>query len=224
MPQANDSVLVTPGAGATIATHLQAAKEHEVVMLAEDDGHLLGTKETYVWNLPPVVAGANKVFCDIFNATGSGRTLILRALYLVPQLDTAVTGVLSRRLHLTRTTAVGTGGTAATANGTSLTANTITSLHAVGATVPAQVTARAAPTGGATAGAWILETNDYPEEGPPSGAVGVTMDKLNLLDALALFNGACRGIVVSENSGLRIVQGAVASVGNVGFRFIFTLH
>ena len=40
MAQANDSVLVTPGSGATIASHLINGKEYQVVMVAEADGHL----------------------------------------------------------------------------------------------------------------------------------------------------------------------------------------
>lgn len=40
MALANDSVTVTPGAGATIATQLASGKEHQVVCLADQSGNL----------------------------------------------------------------------------------------------------------------------------------------------------------------------------------------
>ena len=46
MSQANDSVLVTPGAGATVATHLVSAKEYQVVMVADESGHIQQTLPT----------------------------------------------------------------------------------------------------------------------------------------------------------------------------------
>lgn len=43
MAQANDSILVTPGSGATVATHNPGdSKEYQVVMLAGDKGHIHG--------------------------------------------------------------------------------------------------------------------------------------------------------------------------------------
>lgn len=51
MAQANDSVIVTPGAsGAVVAAHLANAKEYQAVVIAGDDGHLKGTKDSYVAN------------------------------------------------------------------------------------------------------------------------------------------------------------------------------
>lgn len=38
----NDSILVTPGSGATVPTHLVSAKEYEVVMVADIAGHIMG--------------------------------------------------------------------------------------------------------------------------------------------------------------------------------------
>lgn len=40
MTQANDSITVTPGSGATVATHLVSGKEHQVVVLADQSGTL----------------------------------------------------------------------------------------------------------------------------------------------------------------------------------------
>jgi len=77
---ANDSVLVTPGTGATIATHLAGGKEHQIVMLADESGHLQQTLPTYTWAVPALVVGASKLYADIFNAVGSGKVLELRGL------------------------------------------------------------------------------------------------------------------------------------------------
>jgi hypothetical protein len=88
--QANDSILVTPGSGATVATHSAASKEHQVVMVADDSGHIVGSKPTYFYLIPSQVHvnSANTVHWDLFNADAS---------------------------LLERTTAVGTGGSALTA-------------------------------------------------------------------------------------------------------------
>lgn len=43
MTQANDSITVTPGTGATVATHSVDSKEHQVMIVADPAGRLLGT-------------------------------------------------------------------------------------------------------------------------------------------------------------------------------------
>lgn len=44
MTQANDSITITPGTGATVATHMVNAKEHQVVVLADQTGALDPTR------------------------------------------------------------------------------------------------------------------------------------------------------------------------------------
>lgn len=43
MTQANDSISITPGSGATVATHLISDKEHQVMIVADPVGRLLGS-------------------------------------------------------------------------------------------------------------------------------------------------------------------------------------
>ena len=210
----NDSINVTPGSGATVATQLVSAKEYQIVMLAYPDGHLTGSLPQYRMICPAQAVGANKVFLDLFNATGSGGTLRILSAYCFVDNDTAVTGTLGVEISLTRTTAVGTGGTAATLDGTSLTAITISEMDTNNPALSANITARSSPTGGATAGALIGQRWVFTEEtSAPSGIAGT-------LGAEFVRNEGA-DLIVRENSGLRFVQGTVASVGNLSFEITF---
>lgn len=213
MTQANDSILVTPGSGTAVAMHLANAKEHQVMVEADDTGHIKGTVPTYRVFIPAGAAGASKVYFDLFNATGSGLTLRVLSLRAVKDGSVAVTGVVSVKLHLTRTTAVGTGGTAATLEGTSLTAAAISKMDPANAALSANVTARSAPAGGATAGAVICERHIFAEEANASNYDAVEFLNPNTDDIQPL--------IIPANTGIRIVQGTAASVGNIGFDVLF---
>lgn len=216
MTQANDSITVTPGSGATVATHLANSKEHQVMMLADATGHLAGTQEVHKLVVPPQAIASNKVHLDLFNATGSGKKLRVLSIKCIGELDTAVTGALSLQMFLTRTTAVGTGGTAASSESTSLTTATFVDYDPANAALPAQVTARVAPTGGATAGAVLGRLEFAPEE--TNTSMGYLASRLDFVPPQVHPYGL---LTVPENTGLRIVQGPIASVGTMGFEIIF---
>jgi hypothetical protein len=210
----NDSINVTPGSGAVVATQLVSAKEYQVVMVALSDGHIQGSLPQYRMICPAQAVGANKVFLDLFNSTGSGGTLRVLSAYCFVDNDTAVTGTLGVEISLTRTTAIGTGGTAATADSASLTAITLAKMDTANAALSANITARSSPTGGATAGALIGQRWVFTEEtSAPSGIAGT-------LGAEFVRNEGA-DLIVRENSGLRFVQGSVASVGNLSFEITF---
>ena len=210
----NDSITVTPGTGATVATQLVSAKEYQIVMLAYPDGHLTGSLPQYRLTCPSQAVGASKVFLDLFNATGSGVSIRVLSAFCFVDNDTAVTGTLGVEVNLTRTTAVGTGGTAATADGTSLTAITISKMDTAAAALSANITARSSPTGGATAGALVGQRFVFTEEtNASSGIAGV-------LGAEFVRNEGAE-LIVRENTGLRFVQGTVASVGSLSFEITF---
>jgi len=210
----NDAINVTPGSGAVVATQLVSAKEYQVVMLALPDGHIQGSLPQYRLICPSQAVGANKVFLDLFNATGSGVSIRVLSAFCFVDNDTAVTGTLGVEVNLTRTTAVGTGGTAATADGTSLTAITISEMDTNNPALSASITARSSPTGGATAGALIGQRFVFTEEtSAPSGIAGT-------LGAEFVRNEGA-DLIVRENSGLRFVQGSVASVGSLSFEITF---
>lgn len=210
----NDSINVTPGTGATVATQLVSSKEYQVVMIAMPDGNIQGSNPQYRMICPSQAVGANKVFVDLFNATGTGVSLRVLSAYCYVDSDTAVTGTLGVEVSLTRTTAVGTGGTAATADSTSLTAITLAKMDTASAALAAGITARSSPTGGATAGALLGQRWVFTEEtSAPSGIAGT-------LGAEFVRNEGAE-VIVRENSGLRFVQGTVASVGNLSFEITF---
>ena len=157
--------------------------------------------------VPKQAVGANLVYFDLFNAVATGESLFLKSVRPVVSGAVAVTGVVGVDLLLTRTTAVGTGGTAATAEGTDTTACTV-SANATGAPLHASITARLTPSGGGTAGAVLSWDTVFTEE--TTGTYASSLDLVH--DA---------PVIVHPGSGIRVVQGAVASVGNIGFNIVF---
>ena len=160
--------------------------------------------------VPKQAVGANLVYFDIFNASGSGVTLLISSINPVISGAAAVTGVLGVDLFLTRTSAVGTGGTAATTDGTDVTAMTFSKMNPKLTALPTLVTARLTPTGGATAGAVLSMVSVFTEETAAASYMGQLIDFVD--------KGANpEEIVIPEGFGVRVIQGAVASVGNIGF-------
>jgi hypothetical protein len=160
---------------------------------------------TGYWSLfvPSQAVGASKVFFDLWN--GSERAITVSSLKAIKDGSVAITGTLAVKLHLTRTSAEGSGGTAATADGTSLTAATISKLQRYA--LPDGITARLTPSGGATAGAVICERQVFAEE-----TTGVNYEPVEFLPS---------GLIVPEGTGIRVVQGAIAATGNIGFNAVF---
>lgn len=164
----------------------------------------------FILFVPKQAVGANLVYFDLFN--NSKGVVALRYVQPVVSGAVAVTGVVGVDLHLTFTSAVGTGGTAATYGGTSLTACTINPNNPVGQPCPDIITARLTPTGGATAAGVLTWTCVFTEE----TNAGTYTSPLNWL----LNEG---NILIPNGKGIRVVQGAVASVGNIGFNVGFDL-
>jgi hypothetical protein len=214
MGLANDSILVTPGSGATVATHLAGSKEHEVVMLADQSGHILGSKPRYVAMIPSQVhvASANTVHWDLFNADAA---LIVRVLSVrqIPNITTAVTGVVFDWL-LARTSAVGTGGSAITPWLADLSQ----------AALDADITCRSKPTGGATAGIDLRNYSLSSEETNAGTIMIASLGGLELVPAPLLPINEGYGIVLRQNQGLRCVQITNSAAGNTGWLITFTVE
>lgn len=209
-----DSVLVTPGAGATIATHTVSGKEYQVMMLADIDGHIKGSNPVYKAVVIGSAVGANQVHWDLFNADAALLVKVV-SIKALPETDVAVTGTLGVEMLLTRTTAVGTGGTAATLDSTSLTAPTISELDTNNVALDADITLRSRPTGGATAGALLGVRHIFTEETNAGAALGALLG--------AEFVDKNYPIMLRQNQGLRMVQGGIASVGTFNFEIIFEI-
>jgi hypothetical protein len=156
--------------------------------------------------------GADLVYFDLFHLSTSTKILTLESVLPVVSGAVAVTGVVGVDLHLTRTTAVGTGGTAATVEGTDKAATTITTFNRSTTSPLPFLSARLTPSGGATAGA-LLSYRSYFSEETNAG----TYLPIDLVQP-------GRPFLVPAGTGIRVVQGAVASVGNVGFDVTFDLE
>ena len=215
MALANDSVLVTPGSGATIASHAVSSKEHQIVMLADDTGHLLGSKPVYAYNIVSQVhvAAANTIHWDMFNADAS---LIVRVLSVlqIPNITTVVTGLVFD-WKLARTTAVGTGGTAQTAWLADLSQTAL----------DADITCRSKPTGGATEGV-ILRNYSLSSEETNTATIQVASRGGLELVPVSLMKGSYTtpGIVLRQNQGLRCVQITNSAAGNTGWLILFSVE
>jgi len=164
---------------------------------------------TYSLFVPKQAVGANLVYFDLFN--NSKLNLVIKRVNPVVSGAVAVVGVLGVDLLLTYTSAVGTGGTAATYDGTDTTACTFTKNNPEGQTLTSLVSARLTPSGGATAAGVIGWTCVFTEE-----TSDATYRQYDLL-------GNDQTIIVPNGKGIRVVQGAVASVGNIGFNVGFDL-
>lgn len=216
MSQANDSIAVTPGSGAAVATHNPGdGKEYQVVMVAGDKGHIHGSKPSYLLWVPVQAAAANKIFFDLFNASGSGKTLEINGIWAIPKSDAAVTGAVAIELSVSRTNAVGTGGATVTTS-TSAATGGIAKKDPNNASLPAQITARVVPTGGATVEALLFAAYIFPEE---TNAGTLLQQFQNLLPAV---NEETQPILLPEGYGIRASQGTVASVNSYGFLIDFT--
>jgi hypothetical protein len=169
--------------------------------------------DVYCFFVPPQAAGANKVHLDLFNAS-TNRDVEVVSVQPIMSGAVAVVGTVAVDLYLTRTTAVGTGGTAATAEGTALNAAAVAKLDPDSPALPATITMRAAPGGGATAGAVLAFDSVFPEETNTATYFRNNLIKDNWLGTR---------LIVPPSSGIRVVQGAVASVGNVGFLVLFSV-
>jgi hypothetical protein len=161
---------------------------------------------------PPIAAGASKVYFDLWN--GSDKTIEVGSVVPIASGAAAVVGTLAVDLYLTRTTAVGTGGTAATRESATLTEMIFSRMDNDGPLLPPGISARLAPGGGATAGAVIGFNSIFTEE-----TALPTYYRSNMVEgAQPGINGRFK---VRPNSGIRVIQGSVASVGNIAFDIVF---
>ncbi len=163
--------------------------------------------------VPKQAVGASLVYFDLFVPTTSEYNLQLLSVQPIVSGAVAVTGVVSVDLHLTRTTDVGTGGTAATFEGTAIDAATFVCHSGTQKERVTNFSARLTPTGGASAGAHLAWTSVFTEETSATTYVPVK--------DLARPQSDLPPIAIIKGAGIRVVQGSVASVGNIGFNVIF---
>jgi hypothetical protein len=209
--QANDSILVTPGTGATVATHLINSKEHQVVVLATESGLIYGSEQIYIYSTGNTanVAAARTTFFDLFNATGSGVVVEIYGIYIIPALA-AVTGI-GNTWELAWSSTVGSGGTTLTG----------TKADQSNAAVNANVTARTKPTGGATIGSVLQYINGSSEETSPYAGMASILNHVDWCGAGA---GPLQPITIREGQGIKIDQTTNSAVGTTNIMVITAQH
>jgi len=169
-----------------------------------------------IWRLliPDGAVGVSEDFFDLFNATSAttntGNRIIVSSVKVMVAADVDVTSALGTNLHLHKTSAVGTGGTAATVQGTVNTAATFSTVTPAPGLLPDGITARLKPTGGATIGAWLSQQ---------SVSTAETLDSTYLEKWLHSSNE--EPIVLGKGEGLKVIQGTVNTAGSIGFIVTF---
>lgn len=210
MALANDSAV----SGNAVATHLAGGKEHQVVMVADESGHLVQTLPTYLFYLKAQAGAAGKDHFDLFNAAASGALVELRGLWVTPALTAAVTGTIAPDFDLLRTSAVGTGGTAVPYK--AATFPNISPLDTNNAALPAAVTMRQGPTGGATAAEALFSTYISQEETWAGAQLG---QFFNLLPESQIG----QRLAIREGQGLKLRQITAGVAQNFSFFGLFTV-
>jgi len=207
MTQANNSIAVTAGSGDLVATHLVNSKEYQVVMVANESGHIDGSIPTWVVQTANSanVAAARTTFIDIFNASGSGQIIEIKGIYIIPTLA-AVTGV-GMTWEIIKTSAVGSGGSALTPRPFD---STNTALNA-------NLTSRVKPSGGATTNFILLSPNSSSEETIPYGSLA---SNLNHVPSFAYG----QGIYLREGEGLKVDQTTNSNVGSTNIIIVFVVE
>jgi hypothetical protein len=166
-----------------------------------------GAMPTYYYNTATTTGAAaaqNKIFIDVFNASGSGRVVRLRKMFVQIHVAT-VTGV-SIQFDLDRTSAVGTGGTTLTA----------TKSDTADENLPAQITARHAPTGGATKSGTTLFATPISTEETMTGA------HLSWAWNIIPEGTEVREPTAREGEGLRLIQITSSTAGTISVVAVFT--
>ena len=163
---------------------------------------------TFSW-MSNTTATASKNMTDIFNAAGSGKILKITRISAFPRIvGAAITGTIIS-IQAVRTTTVGTGG------------NTITAdrYDTTDLAMPAQITAREAPTGGALSNGAILLADTL---GTDETSYGEYRGNFRTSDGMGYntqytwdSQTTRRPITLREGEGLLIQVGALSGVGNV---------
>lgn len=203
--------------GDSVATAVIAGITPEVqaVVSVDETGHMLGSKDTYFYNIPSTVhvAVASTVMWDLFNADAS---LLVRVVTIrqIPNVTTAVTGVVFDWL-LERTTAVGTGGTAQTAWLPDLSQTAL----------DADITCRLKPTGGATQSTDLFNYSISSEETTAATIDLASKGGLELVPPILQgISPGGHGILLRPSQGIRCVQVTNSAAGNTGWLIGITVE
>lgn len=209
----NDSA-TTGAAGNVIATHLVGGKEYQVMMVADDSGHIAQTLPSYTFFIKTSAGAAAKIHFDLFNGVGSGALIELRGLWLMPQLLATVTGTISVDFDLFRTSAVGTSGSVVPYK--SATFPSISPMDTANAALNANITMRAAPTGGATTSEALFTSYVTQEETQAGAQLGQWFNVMPETHVGQRYT-------LREGQGFKLVQQTLGVAQNFSIFGLFTV-
>jgi hypothetical protein len=206
MTVAGDSITVTPGAGATVATHTVGSKEHQVVMQAGHDGHIIGSKDDFLAYYTPVTNANNREVGSLFNADAA-VVVRVRGIWLMPTM-TAITGA-QIGFNVNRISSLGTTGAVAV---------TPRPMDTTYATLDPQITAWY----GSTAGAALVYTYfaQYTFNEETNAAFGM----VPLVNMLPQMGNQTVEIVLRQNEGVQVKQNVANIVGLTGLMMYFVVE
>lgn len=167
-------------------------------------------KPQYILNTNEVASASSKIMFDLYNATGSGHKVKVNSLEIVVKTDVAVTGTLSPRYDIVRTSAIGTSGTSVGNNASATTTASLISTDSSVSDLPTTITARVAPAAGATTLHWLGSAYPFSEE-----TNAATYWVRNYLSA---------PIILAPGQGFSAKQGSVASVNSYIFIVTFEIE
>jgi hypothetical protein len=173
-------------------------------------------KATYTWTMPAQSVSANEEYFDLFNADDA-LLVRLNSVKVYSAFDASVTYSVGFRLHLIKTSTVGTGGTAwdASSPTVEIAGGGISPHDSLNDAIDADITGRHLPTGGATLAAWLATRHGGADE-----------DWLPSMNGVELLPQASHGQdwVLRQNQGIKVIQGSVVSVGKLSFEVTFTIE
>lgn len=203
---ASDSITVTDQAsGVEHATRVVSAKHHPVVMVADADGHILGSRDEFLCFFTPATNAANRSVADLFNADAS-IVVRVRGIWIIPTL-TAITGA-PIGWDINRISAAGTGGTTETPR----------PMDTSQAALDADITARSGATGGATLVYKYFTRYNINEE------TNASFGLLPYQNLLPTYGDRICEIVLRQNQGVQIKQSVTNTVGLTGAMIHFTVE
>jgi len=161
---------------------------------------------TYIYTATGISVATNKLMFDMFNGTGSGKTLKLTRIVAYVRNTGNITGI-NQVLECYRTSSVGTAGTAITAG----------KMVTTDPDLNANITARNTPTGGAAyyiPSGILAAANIYTEEGQ-------NLQERVYLYMYDSFAGLEECLTLQESEGIRINTGAVGAAGVIAIYVYF---
>lgn len=227
MSLANDSILVTPGSGATVATHSPGGSnttEYQVTMLANGTGNIVDSMPTYGLAIPQLLLAANKYHWELFNHPSSGKTLTVRGVWPIAETSQANAATTAARYEFYRTTAVSSGGTASAAfeSATTTLANFFR-LNPNDASLSSHISCKTQLTS-VTTGTFLFPM--YASSIWTTTAAATPLNNMALMAQEINFipqREFGEELSITPGTGVVIRQGTVASAGSVGWLIEFTV-